>query len=958
MNVGELKLSFFLDVRPLSESIKTGLNLLKMFNTSSKDILSLKPPTFKSGDFDAQINKLNTKLDQFQNEASEASRSADIFNKSLSRTSTTSVTLNDTMQNLFLRFQGIQSTIQILSGTLGDYLNKFNSFQSALLGLESISVFKGIDKSKTAETVQNLELVKNGLLSVADASTSFKNLLSANFTLEQSTEIIKRLGESAAFGRQESLSFGDAVRSATEGIKNGNSILVDNAGVTKNLSIMLEEAGFKAQDLSKAGQDAGIRMAIFNGILNETTGQLGNADKLINSSQGALIRYEKSINDLKIAFGGIISIGAQFATTILKPFNEFLISAPPRVKVAALAVSSLVVVFTLLNGQLSLTTKGFLLINTLIIALPTPVKILIGGLALVAAGILAVNTQLTIMNVELAGIPMLIGLVVTAATAFGSAFGDIQSSAVDVNSVLEESSKQSKEYADNIAALTTVSEAHKNGLVLTQSQQEQYNLALDKVKSIYPEVITGIDAKSKSEKVNSGILEDLIKQEQEKSKIYLDAKMEVVAGEVKDLAELYVEQTDTIEELNNKLSDLNQLTKQYGELPSILKSEVREVSQELISTTKATEETKQKLVEIFSLSLKNNSLTEAIIKFSNELDDSKDAADLLSSAISSMANNIIERLKSVGRAGKEMNQLLSLVALSQNLLQMSLDTSLPDAIRQAYANRAQEYLNAINNALSQLQSIPTNSPPTTDNKGLDTKVEKEKESLNVLQEYNKKLEETKKQIEEINALLKDTNLRPDEIQLLIENKNRLERELERYKIDSEPSTVNKNPEIKTFEEQKHKMKSLAEAFAENLMKGIDDGINIAYQIQGILQAGSHTLVGKFIAALQVTQQIVALLQSLQLAQGLFGFLGKIFGFALAPVTGGASAAMSLGGMPSGAGGNLGRLTEMYSNAINYIRSNSGVQTAHVPYFVSLKADGRKLRAVIQQVDKIDNARLK
>lgn len=53
--------------------------------------------------------------------------------------------------------------------------------------------------------------------------------------------MMNRFKDSAAFGRQSSLSLGEAVKSATEGIKNENSILVDNAGVTKNVSMMWEE---------------------------------------------------------------------------------------------------------------------------------------------------------------------------------------------------------------------------------------------------------------------------------------------------------------------------------------------------------------------------------------------------------------------------------------------------------------------------------------------------------------------------------------------------------------------------------------------------------------------------------------------------------------------------------------------------------------------------------------------
>ena len=65
-----------------------------------------------------------------------------------------------------------------------------------------------------------------------------------------------RFKDSAAFGRQGALSMGEAIEGATQGIKNQNSIMVDNVGVTKNLSIMRDEyaksIGKKTSDLTDA----------------------------------------------------------------------------------------------------------------------------------------------------------------------------------------------------------------------------------------------------------------------------------------------------------------------------------------------------------------------------------------------------------------------------------------------------------------------------------------------------------------------------------------------------------------------------------------------------------------------------------------------------------------------------------------------------------------------------------
>ncbi|MBJ8343935.1 hypothetical protein [Antrihabitans sp. YC2-6] len=155
---------------------------------------------------------------------------------------------------------------------------------SALTGLNSVARAFGVDQTRAKRAAQ--DLAKDGLMSVTEAATGLKNLLASNFSLDQAITLMGRFKDSAAFGRQSALGFGQAVASATEGIKNGNSILVDNAGVTKNLSVILQEAGFSQQDVMRATSDAGVRMALYNGILKETNPQVGDAARLASQFSG------------------------------------------------------------------------------------------------------------------------------------------------------------------------------------------------------------------------------------------------------------------------------------------------------------------------------------------------------------------------------------------------------------------------------------------------------------------------------------------------------------------------------------------------------------------------------------------------------------------------------------------------------------------------------------------------
>lgn len=214
--------------------------------------------------------------------------------------------------------------------TLKQSVDAATKYQNALNGLASVARYAGANVGEAMS--ESLELTKDGLLSTTEAATALKNLLSRGFSTNEAVEMINRFKDAAAFGRQSSLEFGQAVVSATEGIKNENSVLVDNAGVTKNVSMMWKEYAAQINksvaDLSQAEK----RQAEFNGVLAETEGQLGNAALAANGVDGANARLNKTFSDMSVTIGqsltpayvgltNTITSGFQGATEYgIKPF--------------------------------------------------------------------------------------------------------------------------------------------------------------------------------------------------------------------------------------------------------------------------------------------------------------------------------------------------------------------------------------------------------------------------------------------------------------------------------------------------------------------------------------------------------------------------------------------------------------------------------------------------------------
>lgn len=250
--------------------------------------------------------------------------------KDLNQLSQSSKSTESSVMSLNRQFVAATAAIGATLFTLKQAIDASTRYQNALNGLASVARYAGEDVGGTMNSA--LSLTADGMLSATEAATALKNLLSRGFSTQEATDMIMRFKDAAAFGRQASLDFGQAVVSATEGIKNENSILVDNAGVTKNVSVMWREyaqqIGKTVGELSQAEK----RQAEYNGVLAETEGQLGNAEIAAAGVEGANARLTKTFNDQLVLIGqsltpayvGLtnkITEGFQWASdNALKPF--------------------------------------------------------------------------------------------------------------------------------------------------------------------------------------------------------------------------------------------------------------------------------------------------------------------------------------------------------------------------------------------------------------------------------------------------------------------------------------------------------------------------------------------------------------------------------------------------------------------------------------------------------------
>jgi len=188
--------------------------------------------------------------------------------------------------------------------------------QAALIGLQAVAVSTGLSFDKLKEV--SFEMEEKGFLSLGGGAGALKNLAASNLTMSESVAVLRALTDAAAFNRQGTLSMEEAVLGATQGIKNQNSIMIDNAGITKNVSIMYREYALSIGKTAGSLTEMEKRQAIVNGILREAALFAGNAEKSLSSYQGRLTRFKTQMLSLKRDLGEII------AGPVLDSFEKFV----------------------------------------------------------------------------------------------------------------------------------------------------------------------------------------------------------------------------------------------------------------------------------------------------------------------------------------------------------------------------------------------------------------------------------------------------------------------------------------------------------------------------------------------------------------------------------------------------------------------------------------------------------
>lgn len=186
---------------------------------------------------------------------------------------------------------------------VGSFTGAFAELQKATRGLEAVAGAMGQIPAQAAAAAQGVVAMTGGLVNIAQASLAMKQGLVMGGTIQETTDLIMALADSAVYNAQGMYTAGEAITVTMQGIKNFMSVTADAAGVTKNLSVMLKEWERQTGRSAEALGDFEKYGILFKAFQKEASVFRGNLEQFLKTFAGLTQKLKTEFKMLQAELG-------------------------------------------------------------------------------------------------------------------------------------------------------------------------------------------------------------------------------------------------------------------------------------------------------------------------------------------------------------------------------------------------------------------------------------------------------------------------------------------------------------------------------------------------------------------------------------------------------------------------------------------------------------------------------
>lgn len=287
-------------------------------------------------------------------------------------------------------------------GAIKDCVNEYNSYTQSMSSLQNVSEYTG-------ESMTDLSKIMNkfgAYMTKSDLATTIKNFSLMGFEAQQTEQMIEALTNSAIRNRNANYTVSEAVRVASEGYRQGLSTLSDSAGVTENLSVMLDKY---AQSIGKTASqltETEKNQAYLNRTMYAAEPFASAMSDYLETLAGKQGQYSQSMRETQVAYAEalepMMKNMIESGTGILN-FINLLIKQNPTltagmttftititgVTVALVALSKAKKAYAEATGVATLSTKAFTtaLLSNPIFIIASTIATAISGISMLCSAI-------------------------------------------------------------------------------------------------------------------------------------------------------------------------------------------------------------------------------------------------------------------------------------------------------------------------------------------------------------------------------------------------------------------------------------------------------------------------------------------------------------------------------------------------------------------------------------------
>lgn len=183
-------------------------------------------------------------------------------------------------------------------GAIKDCVNEYNAYTQSMSSLQNVSEYTG-------ESMTDLSKIMNkfgAYMTKSDLATTIKNFSLMGFEAQQTEQMIEALTNSAIRNRNANYTVSEAVRIASEGYRQGLSTLSDSAGVTENLSVMLDNYAKSIGKTASQLTEAEKNQAYLNRTMYAAEPFASAMSDYLETLAGKQGQYSQAMRETQVAY--------------------------------------------------------------------------------------------------------------------------------------------------------------------------------------------------------------------------------------------------------------------------------------------------------------------------------------------------------------------------------------------------------------------------------------------------------------------------------------------------------------------------------------------------------------------------------------------------------------------------------------------------------------------------------